>query len=155
MPNLVLLAGVPGTGKSTWARTFFDLKYAIVSSDEIRKRLAGSLREAHDKTIKPWDVFYQRIEECLTHGVDVVADATFLTRRHREQAREIAEKTHARLQLVMFKNWLTADSRNRARDEDTRVPDEAMAGMMNLYWDTLAEIAQEHYETVTMIEAFN
>ena len=56
MPNLVILAGVPGSGKSTWARAFFDLKYRIVSTDEIRRRQFGTLKAAHDghtETEKP------------------------------------------------------------------------------------------------------
>lgn len=155
MPNLVLLAGIPGTGKSTWAKTFFDLKYKIVSSDAIRQRLAGSLRDAHDKKIKPWDVFYQEIEDALRHDVDVIADATFLTRRHRDRARDVATATGAKCHLVLFKNVFTAQMRNAARDEETKVPSDAMDGMMDLYWNSLAETAQEQYATVTTIEAFN
>lgn len=155
MPNLVLLAGIPGSGKSTFAKTFFDLKYAIISSDEIRQRLAGSLREAHQQKLKPWDVFYSEIEERLVHGVDVIADATFLTTSHRDRGREVAERTKSAVHLVLFKNWLDADRRNNERDEDRRVPAKVMHDMMNLLWDTLARLPQEQYTTVTKIEAFS
>lgn len=154
MANLVILAGLPASGKSTWARTFFDLKYSIVSSDEIRKRLAGSLRAAHEERLKPWDVFYHEIKERLVQSVDVIADATFLTTKHRDRAREIALATSSPLHLVLFKNWYVAVQRNAARDDATRVPDDAMNGMGDLLWDTVSQIAHEDYATVTTIEGF-
>lgn len=155
MTDLILLAGVPGVGKTTWAHTFFDLKNAIISSDEIRKRLAGTLRSAHDADIRPWDVFYREIGDRLKHNVDVVADATFLTRRHRERAREVADRHKADLHLVLFKDLQVADERNKTRDDDVRVPPKVMRDMEDLYYDTLHEIKYEPYKTVTMIAEFN
>jgi predicted kinase len=159
LPNLIILAGLPGSGKSTWAKSYFDLKYKIVSSDAIRARLAGSLREAHDKEIDPWDVFYQEITEALRHGVDVVADATFLTVRHRDRIRLVAEtlngsgysiKTH----FVLFKNIWTALARNSARGDESRVPAEVMDGMRDLYDETLVRLDQERYDSVMTIESY-
>lgn len=157
MPNLVLLAGPPGAGKSTWAQTFFDLKYSIVSSDAIRRKLAGSLKAAHGdrEHFDPWPVFYRQIEEHLAHSVDVIADATFLTRKHRDRARAVADRTGSRLHLVLFTNHWEATFRNAARDEDARVPESVMEGMMLLLTETTRDIAQETYDSITRIEAFN
>lgn len=155
MSSLILLAGMPGCGKSTYAETFFRGKYVIVSSDEIRKTLAGSLSDAHGKDIRPWDVFYQQLAECLEQDVDAVADATFLTRKHRLRAREVADRAVAQLHLVIFKNWPAAEVRNAHRAEDERVPPHVMRDMSDLYFDTLSEITAESYDTVTRIEAFN
>lgn len=154
MPSLIVLVGLPGSGKSTFAKTFFDLKYSVVSSDKIRKDLAGSLREAHEQQMKPWDVFYKDIGDRLRMDVDVVADATFLTRKHRDRAREVADKHKAIRHLVLFKNWMTANLRNNVRDQATHVPRAVMDDMLNLYYQTLAEIVQEDYATITKIEAF-
>lgn len=154
MPDLIILAGLPGAGKSTFAKTFFEYKYAIISSDDIRKRLAGSLREAHEQQLKPWDVFYQEIASRLRHRVDVVADATFLTPRHRRRALGVAEAHGADTHLILFQNHDVAMDRNADRAEADRVPDTVMDGMLDLYHVTLAEIAQESYTTVTKIKAF-
>ena len=154
MPNLVILVGLPGCGKSTWAKSLFDLKYKIVSSDEIRNRLAGSLREAHDKKVSPWGVFYQEITDALLHDIDVVADATFLTTKHRDRIREVAAETGAKTHLVVFKNIWSARARNAARDEETRVPSEVMDGMEILYRDTLVRIVQEEYDSVMTIDSY-
>lgn len=154
MPNLLILAGVPGAGKSTFAKTFFDLKYAVVSSDAIRQELAGSLRAAHEEAIKPWDLFYQRIGDRLRQDVDVIADATFLTARHRTNALEVAWAHGATPHLILFINIAEAHLRNIAREATTRVPDDAMVGMERLYNQTLVEITQEPYKTVTKIAGF-
>lgn len=154
MANLIVLAGVPGSGKSTWARQFLDLKYAIVSSDKIRKELAGTLKAAHSDGVKPWDEFYARIANRLGHEVDVVADATFLTRKHRQRVLEVAWCAGARAHIVLFKNVLQASVRNAKRDDDERVPDKVMSDMMQLYYDSLLEIEQEPWDSVTKVESF-
>lgn len=154
MYNLVILAGVPGSGKSTWARKFFDLKYSIVSSDKIRKQLAGSLRAAHVQDLKPWDVFYNKIDTQLKHGINVIADATFLTRKHRERAIKVAWDNNAKCHLIVFKNVVDAYRRNTERGEDDRVPEDVMEDMTRLYWDTLYQIQTESYDSITKIESF-
>lgn len=154
MPDLILLAGLPGAGKSTFAKTLLDLKYSTVSSDAIRQRLAGSLPKAHAQDIRPWDVFYTEIEDRLRCSIDTLADATFLTRKHRERALAVAAKTGAQTHLILFKNPAEAFERNAARDGDAHVPTHAMAGLTGLYYDTLAQIIQESYASVTKIESF-
>ena len=153
--NLVILAGIPGCGKSTYADSFFRWKgYSIVSSDEIRRRHAGSVKDAFEVGYTPWDEFYERIDNQLRMGVDTVADATFLTVKHRTRAREVAEKWDADTHFVMFKNVIDALERNKTRPDDARLSEEVLEGMMGLYWDTLARLPQEWYTTLTTIEQF-
>lgn len=152
--NLVILGGIPGCGKSSYAERFFGLHYKIVSSDEIRKRLAGSLKRAHGEDIKPWDVFYDEIGTALRHGMDVVADATFLTVDHRERIRAVAEAQGADTHFVLFKNLWEARNRNASRPDDTRVPFEVMEGFEALYLDTVVRLAQECYSSLTMVESY-
>jgi predicted kinase len=151
--NLVILAGLPGSGKSTYAELILR-DYKIVSSDEIRKRLAGSLKRAHEEAVSPWDVFYGEIDMMLSYHRDVVADATFLTVDHRERVREVAKVRHANTHFVLFKNIWEATMRNAARPDETRVPVEVMEGFVDLYNDTLVRIVQEGYTSLTMIESF-
>lgn len=162
MANLVILAGIPGCGKSTWAKSLFDLKYKVVSTDEIRKRIWGSLKAAHDgqtEEEKPnnglvFSTFHANIHHALMHDVDVVADATFLSKESRDVVREIADFTNSKLHLVLFKNIQQAIDRNWARDEDARVPDDVMEHMLGKYFNTLHEISQESYASVLRIESY-
>jgi predicted kinase len=157
VPNLIILAGLPGSGKSTWAEEMFGLKYRVVSSDKIRIQGVGSLRDAHDanKPFNPWPKFYQEITDALRMGVDVVADATFLTPKHRDQIREVAASVSGvKTTLVLFMNLFEAITRNAARDEETKVPVEVMDGMKDLYYTTLAQVIQERYDRVMRISSY-
>jgi predicted kinase len=167
MTNLVIPVGLPGCGKSTWAKNFFDLKYAIVSSDSIREELFGSLVAAHagdgtkefnpqqkaENNTRVFEIFHEKIEEALKHGVDVYADATNLNQRSRQRLVDIANKAHARTHLIVFKNSDEALMRNKLRPVDKMVPDEVMAGFILKAQTTYIEIATEKYDTVTVISS--
>lgn len=84
-PHLILLVGIPGSGKSTYAKNYIPdyPKQAIhLSSDSIRAELYG------DESIQgnPADVFslmQKRAVEALNNGNDVIYDATNITRKDR------------------------------------------------------------------------
>ena len=152
MSNITILAGVPGCGKSTYARRLSSPCVRIVSSDQIRKQMAGSLLAAHQQKVNPWPQFHRDIENSAIHGVNVIADATFLTHKSRKTVRDIAQKHNTDFHLVLFKNVAEALDRNKLRDPDEIVPDEVQDNMVKQYWDTLAILPQEWYTSRTYIE---
>jgi predicted kinase len=162
--NLIILAGVPGSGKTTYAKKLFTEPYANnycwVSSDDIRQSEFGSLTAAHDpkrqkeNNAKVFGIFHDHIDTKLQASWNVIADATFLTRSSRKRVREIGERHHARVHLVLFKNLTQAELRNSQREANKFVPDEAMTRMFENFYNSLAEITQEKYDTVTKIESF-
>lgn len=157
MANLIIPVGIPGCGKSTWAKKLLDRKYSVVSSDEIRKSFWGSLRESHDPEFKKernervWDVFYNTIEDHLVHNVDVFADATNLNDYARERLREIAGRTGADVHVIVFANINEALTRNYSRDEDAVVPEEVMDSMRDLFDKAWTDIEDEPYDSITTI----
>ena len=83
-PKLILLCGIPGSGKTFYAEKIKDNYSYIVhlSSDAIRKELYG------DESIQgnPSEVFslmQNRAIEFLNNGYDVIYDATNITRKDR------------------------------------------------------------------------
>lgn len=83
-PKLILLVGVPGSGKTTYAKNYIKQNYNTIhlSSDAIRQELYG------DENIQgnPGDVFslmQKRAVESLNNGCDVLYDATNITRKDR------------------------------------------------------------------------
>lgn len=139
----------------------FDLKYRFVVSDQIRKEIFGSLRDAHDNITQEerverngevFNIFYKGIEDGLRHSIDTVADATNLSGYSRDHLREIAERTGARTHLVLFKNIEEARARNASRDYDMIVPEEVMENFIKKFQtQTLPSLIQEHYDSVTEI----
>ena len=83
-PTLILLVGVPGSGKTTYAKDYIERNANTIhlSSDAIRKELYG------DENIQgnPGEVFtlmQKRAIEALNNGIDVIYDATNITRKDR------------------------------------------------------------------------
>ena len=89
MPELILVIGLPGSGKSTWVREKYDYarlfqgKTTILSSDQVRQELFG---DENDQTHN--EEVFQYIKEVavgrLKMGHRVIIDATNLTRKSRK-----------------------------------------------------------------------
>ena len=91
--KLILLVGIPGSGKTTYAKKYIEetLNTVHLSSDAIRKELYG------DESIQgnPADVFslmQKRAVEALNNGNNVLYDATNITRKDRASIISICPK---------------------------------------------------------------
>jgi predicted kinase len=103
-PVLIVVSGLPGTGKSYLsARLAEKLDYIILESDAIRKQMFSSPVYSAEESTSLFRVIHQLIEYLLKIGVSVILDATNLSESHREHLYNIAEKCHSRLVLVETK----------------------------------------------------
>ncbi|HEX6567917.1 MAG TPA: AAA family ATPase [Acidimicrobiales bacterium] len=106
--RLVVVGGLPGTGKSTLARALGEaLDATVLRSDEVRKELAGlpALHHAPDAfgqgiysataTADTYEELLARAEVALGMGETVVLDASWGEDRWRQPARAVAARTHA------------------------------------------------------------
>lgn len=81
LPRLIMTVGLPGSGKSTWAREY-GAYYAIVSSDAIRAELYGDENDQCNPH-KVFEVMKQRARDYLKAGQTVIYDATNLSAKKR------------------------------------------------------------------------
>lgn len=81
MPNLVMLIGLPGSGKSSYAKENYP-SYTYLSSDKIREELYGDA-SIQDNPQKVFQIMRERAIEALEDGKNVVYDATNLVRKRR------------------------------------------------------------------------
>jgi predicted kinase len=108
--RLVLVGGLPATGKSTVAAAIADrLDLTVLSSDRVRKELAGipaeqSAPQAYGKGIysadwtrRTYDELMARASALLSVGESVVIDATWTDREMRYAASEAARRCSADL----------------------------------------------------------
>lgn len=90
MNKIVLLAGIPGSGKTTLSQRLIDKGYVTINADQIREELWGDAAEQSNKEAV-FQVFFERLEEGLRRGWDIVIDNTNINGRHREPIIERAK----------------------------------------------------------------
>ena len=98
---LVVLSGLPGTGKSHFARHLcLELPFAIVETDFIRKTLFHKPTYSGKESATLFSTCHILIEKMLEERIPVILDATNLIAFRREKLSNIALKTGAKLILV-------------------------------------------------------
>ena len=150
-PKLFILAGMPGCGKTTWARTFFPFE-SIVSSDEIREEKWPGEPYDKDHNAEVFDEFHRRITNLLDENIGAIADATSLNHYARLKLLTIANYHDAEKHLIFFDNPIQAMIRNDQRTGAERVPREDQEIMYEKHRKSRYAILNEHYTSITIIE---
>lgn len=97
----VVLSGLPGTGKSHFARHLsLALPFAIVETDFIRKILFPKPTYSGKESATLFGTCHILIEKMLEERIPVILDATNLIALRREKLSNIALKTDSKLILV-------------------------------------------------------
>jgi predicted kinase len=85
MADLYVMAGCPGSGKSTCLKNNVDPKTAkIISRDEIRFSIVKPEENYFSHEDEVLNIFWKRINEALKEGKDVFVDQTSLTPKSRK-----------------------------------------------------------------------
>jgi predicted kinase len=116
--KLHILCGIPGSGKSTLSSK---LSGYVISTDKIRKFLWDNESVlTHDKLV--FKVADTIINYQLAKGVDIIFDATNLTKKSRKKLIQYGKNYQAKVILHWVKTPLgTALKRNAARER--KVPE--------------------------------
>ncbi len=100
-PSLIVISGLPGTGKSYFARRLAErVPAAIVESDAMRKALFPTPWYTPEESQRMFHATHVLIEDLLRRGISVIFDATNLMEHHREPLYNIAERLKAKLVIV-------------------------------------------------------
>jgi len=100
-PLLIVLVGLPGTGKSTLARALAQaVPVAVVESDFVRKQLFDSPQHSGQESQLVHGVCHAVIRRLLRRGVSTASDATNLIESQREMLYHLADQCDARLLVV-------------------------------------------------------
>lgn len=120
-PALVLLHGLPGSGKSHLARAVAaEVPAAIISSDRVRGILVSRpvYSEAEHRFVH--DVCFRLARRALSLGLITVLDATNLQAQHRQRYRDLARVHQLPYHLVVVdtpEQTIRARLRRRSRGE--------------------------------------
>lgn len=117
MARLIILVGLPGSGKSTYAKSIMDpegqLQYC--SSDKVREELYGDQNIQGDPN-KVFRVLHNKVKNQLDRGYDVIYDATNVTRKNRRSIIQEVKKYCDEIEAHII--WAPVDqciSRDRDR----------------------------------------
>ncbi|MBI4301160.1 MAG: AAA family ATPase [Chloroflexi bacterium] len=97
-PVLIIVSGLPGTGKSYFSRQLTArMPFIILESDTLRKRLFATPNYSPEESQRLFSACHALVEELLQKGQRVIFDATNLQERHREPLYHIADRLQAKL----------------------------------------------------------
>lgn len=83
MSKLIVLVGLPASGKSTFTKELAEKENAIIlSSDELRNELFNDINDQSDNA-KVFEVMNKRAKDFLSQGDNVIYDATNINRKRR------------------------------------------------------------------------
>jgi hypothetical protein len=139
--RLVLVGGLPGTGKSTFAAELSARTgWTLLRSDEVRKDLTGTAHSEHpdhgfeegiyrtEITERTYGELLTRANTLLGLGESVVLDASWGRAAHRSRAARVAQETSSDLfQLRCVLPFEIAEQRMRERAGDRTDPSDANA----------------------------
>lgn len=121
------LCGLPGSGKSTWAKT--QVNAEIISSDSIRAELYGS-EEIQGNGQEVFDLYYKRLEAALREREkDIILDATNISVMARSRGIAITSNyNNYDIIAVVFK--ANADKcLEQQKNRERQVPEDVVRGM--------------------------
>lgn len=101
-PVLILLCGIPGSGKTTWAKNYISKNpdFVHLSSDAIRAELYGD-ENIQGSPVEVFTLMQKKAVESLNAGHNVVYDATSMTRKDRAGIISMCPKfTHIQCNII-------------------------------------------------------
>lgn len=132
--NFIILTGIPGSGKSSWAKDFAKRSkdfYAYVSSDEMRGMLTGNEGDiSKDGVI--WGVLYKTLDVLLTKNVNIIFDATSYNKKARRKLFNIVEKFDYTVEAMVFDTPLEVCLR-RNQERTRKVPENVIQYMYDMF----------------------
>lgn len=104
-PSLIVITGLPGTGKTYFAKKLADkIPVVVIGSDILRKTLFPKPNYSQQESALLFQTIHRLIDYLLKNGISLILDATNLTEQSREPLYNIADRLGTKLILV----WIEA-----------------------------------------------
>ena len=132
MSRLVILQGIPGAGKTFYAREFVKGKkdWVIVNRDSLREGRGDYWIPEQEKFISELEEFH--IKKALEYGLNVIIDATNLNPTTLAKWDVIAKEFSAEMEFKMFEVSLE-EAIERDKHRDRTVGEKVIRDFYNRY----------------------
>lgn len=152
MNKLIILSGVPGSGKSYFSKTVKKLKnnhVYIVSSDQLRKEITGSQSNLSAEELM-WKIFYSLAE---TYSLDkdgvVILDATHVSTELRVEKNRRFRDLYDEIILVMWNVDKQVVS-NQNLQREYPIPPEALEKFFRIF-ELPTDKDREFFDKILMV----
>lgn len=142
-PTIIVMVGLPGSGKSTWREQFLKNaqdEYVIVSSDDEIEALAAKIdsnyTDAFNKFIgKATAISKQKFREAVNSNESIIWDQTNLTPKKRKGILAQVPNNYRKVAVVFEVTDEELESRLSKRKEETGkdIPPHVIKSMANSY----------------------
>jgi alkanesulfonate monooxygenase SsuD/methylene tetrahydromethanopterin reductase-like flavin-dependent oxidoreductase (luciferase family)/predicted kinase len=149
-PALIVLVGVSGSGKSTWAEQRYRSQ-EIVSSDDLRG-IVGSGRHDLDASADAFRLLDDIVGARMRRGLTCVVDTLGLEPERRRGYRAVAAAAGMPAVVVVF-DVPAALARERNARRDRPVPAPVLRAQLARVAQVLVEVAHEGWDEVVVVGA--
>lgn len=153
MPYFIMLVGIPGSGKSKWAKEVMSETTQVVCPDQIRKEISGNVGN-QSVSVEAWAEAKSRTIFLLKEGKNVILDATNVNALQWQNF--IGDLPECDLVAKLFEvdpevacGRIAKDIENKV--ERTNVPDHAVYRYYGMYLYT-KKVIGTYFEDVMEIE---
>ena len=147
MNVLIVLCGLPGSGKSTYANYLTECSpFECVSTDQIRKELYGN-ESIQDNPQKVFDIAFKQLYMMGLNGMNAIFDATNITSRAR---RRVVQECRNYYDLIICKYIDTPLDvcLHRNSQRERVVPKEVILRMYNNFTMPSREEGFDYVDTI-------
>lgn len=132
MNNLIIMCGLPGSGKSSYVKRMQQDGVEVVSTDSIREEINGDARDQSNAN-KVFEVAFERIKDELSRKHEVYFDATNIHYKKRMDLINRFKKYYKQVGCVFtYADFDECMERNKARERV--VPDDVMKRMYHSFY---------------------
>lgn len=148
--SLIILIGISGSGKSSFAKKHFK-ETQVISSDFCRKLICD---DEDDQTCSPqaFELLYEIASKRLSNKKLTVIDATNLETASRLQLKLLAKKHHTQMIALVF-NLPIEVCRQRNRQRSRVVPEEIITEQSMMLQNVLKQLPNEKYRDIYVIDS--